>query len=210
MNIDQASAESSKGIHSIAIQLVGLEEDDPHLTDLDHWVRVDLPERVPLRFRHPILNLHISDADQDGVFVVNDTFSRVYGEGEEPSTAINDYIDSLLARFLDLEEHVLRHAGPRAQVRLRLGFAEDAGSVSVLDGGGGADRLDEGEAVRGRPGGVVRVPGEEGHPSRVGRQPVSDRRDARCARSRPAPPQRRTRARPPRSASWGSWGVRSR
>jgi signal transduction histidine kinase len=49
--------------------------------------------------------------------------------------------------------NVLRHAGHRAQVRLRLGFAEDAVSVSVLDDGGGADRLDEGEAVRERPGG---------------------------------------------------------
>ena len=105
MKVDQASAESSEGVRSITVKLVDPEEVDSHVANLVHRVQIDLPERSPLRFRHPILDLHVADADQDGVFVVTDTFSRIYGEGGEPSTAINDYIDSLLARFLDLEEH---------------------------------------------------------------------------------------------------------
>jgi signal transduction histidine kinase len=49
--------------------------------------------------------------------------------------------------------NVLRHAGTRAQVRLRLGYTNDAVSVSVVDDGGGAGGPAEGEGVRERPGG---------------------------------------------------------
>ena len=70
----------------------------------DVAVHVGFSEHSPLQFRHPTLLLHVSDADQDGVFVVTDTFSRVYGEGHDPETAIGDYLESLLARFQDLEE----------------------------------------------------------------------------------------------------------
>ncbi len=48
--------------------------------------------------------------------------------------------------------NVLRHAGTRAQVRLRLGYT-DTVSVSVVDDGGGAGGLAEREAVREQPGG---------------------------------------------------------
>jgi hypothetical protein len=68
-------------------------------------VRLKFPDRHPLRFRVPSLTLRVSDEDQDGVFVVTDTFSRVYGEGEDDISAIKDYLASLLARFLDLERH---------------------------------------------------------------------------------------------------------
>ena len=71
----------------------------------DIAVHVGFPESSPLRFKHPTLMLHVSDADQDGVFVATDTFSRVYGEGHDPEMAIGDYVESLLARFVDFEDH---------------------------------------------------------------------------------------------------------
>jgi hypothetical protein len=68
--------------------------------------RVDnLPRWSRLRFRVPSLALHVSDDDQDGVLVVTDTFSRVYGEGEDEAAAINDYFLNLRSHFLDLEQH---------------------------------------------------------------------------------------------------------
>lgn len=68
-------------------------------------VQVKFPERHPLRFRGPSLTLRVSDEDHDGVFVVTDTFSRVYGEGDNDIAAVKDYLASLLARFLDLERN---------------------------------------------------------------------------------------------------------
>jgi hypothetical protein len=68
-------------------------------------VQFVLPEESPLRFRFPTVLLRVSDADQDGIFVATDTFSRVYGEGTEVHLAIGDYLNSLLARFQDLEAH---------------------------------------------------------------------------------------------------------
>jgi hypothetical protein len=59
----------------------------------------------PIRFRVPSLTLRVSDADQDGVLVVTDTFSRVYGEGVHDIVAINDYFSNLHSHFLWLEQH---------------------------------------------------------------------------------------------------------
>ena len=46
----------------------------------DVHVRAALPEGLGVRLRHPLLALHMTDADHDGVFVVTDDFSTVYGE----------------------------------------------------------------------------------------------------------------------------------
>jgi len=81
---------------------------DPHIGLQDSYnveVRVSLSERLGLRFRPPSLVLSVSDADGDGVYVVTDAFSTVYGEGEDPQMAIRDYLDTLISRFLDLERH---------------------------------------------------------------------------------------------------------
>ncbi len=71
----------------------------------DVIVQVEPADEFPLRFRFPFLTLRVSDADRDGVFVVTDSFSRVYGEGNDPGMAVGDYLDSLFARFLDLDQH---------------------------------------------------------------------------------------------------------
>jgi signal transduction histidine kinase len=49
--------------------------------------------------------------------------------------------------------NVLRHAGTRAQVRLRLGYTDDTVTVSVVDDGGGVRGPAEEQAVGERPGG---------------------------------------------------------
>jgi hypothetical protein len=66
-------------------------------------VQVQLPEQHPLRFRFPTLTLHVSDADEDGIYVATDTFSHVYGEGETGNEAVGDYLASVLDHLLDLE-----------------------------------------------------------------------------------------------------------
>lgn len=81
---------------------------NPHIPLQDSYtvlMQITLPEGLGLRFRLPFLALTVSDADRDGVYVVTDTFSTVYGEGGDPRMAIGDYLDTLLSRFLDLERH---------------------------------------------------------------------------------------------------------
>ena len=131
MATDRTAHAEIDGTYAVTARAVGLEEVGPRNVDGGgaaggpHAFRVDFGEAIPLdtlpdtfdvelqvalpeglgvRLRHPRLALHVTDADQDGVFVVTDDFSTVYGEGGDPGTAIGDYLGSLLARFLDLEE----------------------------------------------------------------------------------------------------------
>lgn len=55
------------------------------------------------RLKHPV-KVNVSDADQDGTFVVTDDFSTVYGAGSTPESAIRDYSMSLFDEFEDLTE----------------------------------------------------------------------------------------------------------
>jgi hypothetical protein len=48
--------------------------------------------------------IQVSDADQDGVFVVTDNFSTVFGSGETPAEAKQDYANNLFAFFEELQE----------------------------------------------------------------------------------------------------------
>lgn len=69
---------------------------------------------IPARQRNgtPIaaaaLNVRISDEDQDGVYVVSDTFSSVYGAGTDRDEAISEYLVNLFEHLDWLE----RHHGP--------------------------------------------------------------------------------------------------
>lgn len=68
-------------------------------------IQVELPAHAPIRVLAPFLTLRVSDEDLDGIYVVTDTFSSMYGEGESEEEAIGDYLESLFAHFLDLDEH---------------------------------------------------------------------------------------------------------
>lgn len=59
----------------------------------------------PVRLRVPVLTLTVSDEDRDGIFVVTDSFSTVYGEGTTGEAAIEDYVVSLVELFQELEEN---------------------------------------------------------------------------------------------------------
>jgi hypothetical protein len=58
-----------------------------------------------VRFLAPILQLLVSDEDGDGVIVVSDKISSVYGEGETDTEAVQDYLENLVSQFLYLEDH---------------------------------------------------------------------------------------------------------
>jgi hypothetical protein len=58
-----------------------------------------------VRFLAPSLHLLVSDEDGDGIFVVSDEISSVYGEGETDAEAVQDYLENLVSQFLYLEEH---------------------------------------------------------------------------------------------------------
>jgi hypothetical protein len=72
----------------------------------DALIHVRLANAAPLRFKTPSVALRVSDADGDGIFVATDSFSTVYGEGDDPTAAIEDYLRTLLERYLDLERDV--------------------------------------------------------------------------------------------------------
>jgi len=55
------------------------------------------------RLAHPVL-LRVSDLDRDGVFVASDDFSAVYGAGDTPVLAVQDYEANLFEHFEGLEE----------------------------------------------------------------------------------------------------------
>ncbi len=65
------------------------------------WVRE--PACGGVRLSSPLLRLEVSDADGDGVLVVTDTFSSVYGAGEDLDLAIRDYLRNLFDHFEDLD-----------------------------------------------------------------------------------------------------------
>lgn len=54
------------------------------------------------RIRIPVRGLRVEH--DDGVDIVSDTFSTVYGVGESPAAAIDDYVRSLFDYFAKLEE----------------------------------------------------------------------------------------------------------
>lgn len=58
-----------------------------------------------VKFLTPGLQLLVSDEDGDGVIVVSDNFSSVYGEGEADAKAAQDYLENLVSQFLYLEDH---------------------------------------------------------------------------------------------------------
>jgi hypothetical protein len=57
-----------------------------------------------VRFLTPSLQLLVSDEDDDGVIVVSDEISSVYGEGESDAEAVQDYLENLVSQFLYLED----------------------------------------------------------------------------------------------------------
>jgi|SRR5579884_901182 len=77
-------------------------------TFLDAWW-VHPSRRRDIRLTTPLLHLEVSDRDQDGVFVVSDTFSTAYGAGETPTSAVADYLESVFHHFdwLDRNESTL-------------------------------------------------------------------------------------------------------
>lgn len=71
----------------------------------DTFERQITPVSEDGRFRvtRPI-TVDVSDADRDGVYVVSDRFSTVFGSGETPRAAIADYEDQLFLTFEELED----------------------------------------------------------------------------------------------------------
>ena len=53
----------------------------------------------------PGLQLLVSDEDGDGVIVVSEEISIVYGEGKPDPDAVQDYLQNLVTQFLYLEDH---------------------------------------------------------------------------------------------------------
>ena len=72
------------------------------------------------------MDIIVSDADGDGIYVASDTFSTVYGAGETPDAAIKDYADNLAEQRRDLEAHE-NELGPalRAELIALREHAED-------------------------------------------------------------------------------------
>jgi hypothetical protein len=63
------------------------------------------------------LPIAVSDDDRDGVFVATDGISTVYGAGENPDAAIDDYLDNLFTHFAYLDVNRDR-LGPRLATEL--------------------------------------------------------------------------------------------
>lgn len=53
-----------------------------------------------VRFLVQSIRLDISDADGDGIWVVSDGFSTVYGDGDSAGAAVEDYLRCLAEHFL--------------------------------------------------------------------------------------------------------------
>ncbi len=58
-----------------------------------------------VRFLSPSLQLLVSEEDGDGIIVVSDESSSVYGEGQTDADAVQDYLKNLVSQFLYLEDH---------------------------------------------------------------------------------------------------------
>lgn len=58
-----------------------------------------------VKFLAPSLQLLVTDEDGDGIIVVSDEISSVYGEGETDADAVQDYLQNLVSQFLYLEDH---------------------------------------------------------------------------------------------------------
>lgn len=67
---------------------------------------------------NPLIQLTVSDEDRDGIYVVTDSFSTVFGSGDSVDSAIADYVNILFLTFdeLDRDESIL---GPGYQRELR-------------------------------------------------------------------------------------------
>ncbi len=62
--------------------------------------------------RVPILNVVVSDDDQDGIWVASDGFSSVFGVGDDTNEAVADYVANLFDQFDDLDRNEDRLAAP--------------------------------------------------------------------------------------------------
>lgn len=88
---------SSRGEGARSVQGLPDTYDLPATYQESIWLRPSARHRV--RPLVPVLHLEVSDADEDGVFVVSDTFSSVYGADEDADAAIRDYVDNLFNHF---------------------------------------------------------------------------------------------------------------
>ncbi len=79
----------------------------PTSHDRTYWVRDST--RGDVRLLTPILKVLVSDDDGDGVWVVSDRFSTVFGAGEDSEEAVADYVENLFDQFdtLDRDEDML-------------------------------------------------------------------------------------------------------
>lgn len=66
-------------------------------------LRADPSLGFPYRLRNDTVSLRVSDSDGDGVFVATDTFSTVYGAGDDPDEAVANYRDNLCEYYAELE-----------------------------------------------------------------------------------------------------------
>lgn len=80
------------------------------------WLRSQ--PRLGIRVINPLIQLTVSDEDRDGIYVVTDSFSTVFGSGDTIDSAIADYVTILFLTFdeLDRDESIL---GPGYQRELR-------------------------------------------------------------------------------------------
>lgn len=80
------------------------------------WLRSQ--SQLGIRVIGPLIQLTVSDEDRDGIYVVTDSFSTVFGSGATVDSAIADYVNSLFLTFdeLDRDESIL---GPSYQRELR-------------------------------------------------------------------------------------------
>jgi len=83
------------------------------------------PAGASHRIRDPYLLLRVSDADGDAVFVATDSFSTVYGAGDSPRAAIENYSENLFEYYEELEEdeEVLAPGLRRELLAMRPHFA---------------------------------------------------------------------------------------
>ena len=78
------------------------------VSSLDEWTQslvLDKGLGKGVATLQPAIEVAVSDADGDGVWVVSDAFSQVYGDGATPQAAIDDYVNSLADHFLWLIQH---------------------------------------------------------------------------------------------------------
>lgn len=68
---------------------------------------------MPDRTYTIILTLTVSDADGDGVWVVTDDRSMVYGDGDTPTRAVADYLQSFSDEMYSV--HYMDDLGPIAE-----------------------------------------------------------------------------------------------